>query len=321
MSVRLLDGADVDALATPELALAAARRTASLVAAGGVTTGRVQVGDEVAWLRVLAGLIPGLDLLGFKEFHRVGKIVHYHVLLFRESTGEALGIVDGRRITSLRTAATAALAFEHLFGARPVKLAVIGSGEEAREGLRATAAAVSVRRARVYSPTVENRRRLAVDLGPELGIDVEPVASVPEAVDGANAAYVATAATSPVIGQHDAAQLELVAAIGATQRIHNELSAELVARAREVVIDCRDAAADAGEMREAAEQHAWDPADAVLLGSWLERPATDGDGFTLFKSIGSVEQDFALALALLEAAAERGLGRLIDPVASVRRMR
>jgi alanine dehydrogenase len=321
VSVRLLDGADVDALASPAVGLAAARRTAALVAAGGITTGRVQVGDEIAWLRVLAGLVPGLDLLGFKEFHRVGKIVHYHVLLFRQSTGEAVGIVDGRRITSLRTAATAALAFDHLFGERPVTLAVVGSGEEAREGLRATAAAVDVRRARVHSPTAENRKRFAEELGAELDLEIEPAASVPEALDGANAAYVATAATEPVIGHGDVAGIELVAGIGATQRIHNELGGQLVASAREVVVDCRDAAVDAGEMIEAAELHGWDPASAMLLGSWLERPPRDGGGFTLFKSIGSVEQDFALAHALLEAAEERGLGRTIDPVASIRRMR
>ena len=198
--MRLLDGSDVDALADAGLGLRAARRTAELVSEGALTTGRVQVGDEIAWLRVLAGLVPGLDLLGFKEFHRVGKLVHYHVLLFRQSTGEPLGIVDGRRITSLRTSSTAALAFAHVFAERALVLAVIGSGEEAREGLRATAAAARVSRAFVYSPTAAHREAFAAEFTAELGFEVVPVASAREALAPADAAYVATAATSPVVG-------------------------------------------------------------------------------------------------------------------------
>jgi ornithine cyclodeaminase/alanine dehydrogenase-like protein (mu-crystallin family) len=281
----------------------------------------VQVGDEIAWLRVLAGLVPGLDLLGFKEFHRVGKIVHYHVLLFRQSTGEPLGIVDGRRITSLRTASTAALAVAHVFGGAPITLAVIGSGEEAREGLRATAAVARVERVFVHSPTAANRERFARELGSELGVEVVPVASAGVALAEADAAYVATAATSPVIGYDDVAALDLVVAVGATQRVHRELTGGLVAGARAVVVDCLDAALDAGEMVEAVEHHGWDPQAAVLLGNWLDRPAEPGDGPLLFKSIGSVEQDLALALALLDAAAAQGRGRVVEPIASARTMR
>jgi alanine dehydrogenase len=319
--MRLLDGADVDALASAGVGLAAARRTAELVRDGSITTARVQVGDEIAWLRVLAGLVPGLDLLGFKEFHRVGKIVHYHVLLFRQSTGEPLGIVDGRRITSLRTASTAALALSHVFGDAPLTLAVIGSGEEAREGLRAACAATTIEKVRIYSPTAANRDRFAHELGGELGIQVAAVASAAEAVAGADAAYVATAATSPVIGFDDVAGLELVVAVGATQRVHRELTGGLVAGARAVVVDCADAAHDAGEMVEAAEQHGWDPEQAVLLGNWLDSPPSAGNGPLLFKSIGSVEQDLALALALLQAADEQGRGRVVEPIASARTMR
>ena len=69
-------------------------------------------------MRILAGTLTDLDLLGYKEFHRVGRRVSYHVHLFRESTGDALGIVDGRRITSLRTSATAAAAVRHWAGGR-----------------------------------------------------------------------------------------------------------------------------------------------------------------------------------------------------------
>ena len=83
----LLSGDDVDRLATMPLALVAAEEAARLVARGDIVTGRVQVNGPVAWMRVLAGMVTELDLLGYKEFHRVGRHVRYHVHLYRESLG------------------------------------------------------------------------------------------------------------------------------------------------------------------------------------------------------------------------------------------
>ncbi len=266
--MRLLCGDDVDALASSGVGLEAARETAMLVAGGEFSTGRVQIGDQRAWMRILAGLLPELDLIGYKEFHRVGKDVRYHVSLFRHSTGEALGIVDGRRITSLRTSSTAALAFQKVFADRPLTLAVIGSGEEAREGLRAIAAALPVRHARVFSPTPANRAGYVELMSAELGIPIEAVGSPREAVEGADAAYVATAATSPVVSYQDVGHLPLVAAVGATRPDHHELSGDVVARAASVIVDCEDALHEPGDMRD-AKRLGWDGSGAVVLGNWL----------------------------------------------------
>ena len=72
-----LDGDLVDALASVEVTLAAARVSAGAEA----VTGRVQIGDDRTWMRVLAGILPELGIVGYKEFHRVGKRVRYHISL------------------------------------------------------------------------------------------------------------------------------------------------------------------------------------------------------------------------------------------------
>jgi ornithine cyclodeaminase/alanine dehydrogenase-like protein (mu-crystallin family) len=319
--IRLIDGDDVDALATSDAGLAAARETARLVADGGFSTGRVQIGDPQAWMRVLAGSLPALDLMGYKEFHRVGKHVLYHVSLFRHSTGEPIGIVDGRRITSLRTASTAAIAFRHGFADEEIAIGVIGSGEEALEGLRAIAGALSIRRAAVFSPTAANRHAYAATMSAELGVEVVAARSVEDALAGADAAYVATAATSPVVCHEHVRHLRFVGAVGATRPDHHELSGDVVANAAGVVVDCHDALEEPGDMRDAL-RFGWDPSTATLLGDWLgHSPRPAGDGALLFKSIGSVEQDLVLAHHLLMAAQERGLGRMVDPIGSLRVMR
>ncbi|MFZ0041835.1 MAG: hypothetical protein WAK93_11050 [Solirubrobacteraceae bacterium] len=319
--MRLVDGDDVDALATNELGLGAARETARLLAAGHVTCGRVQTGDDSAWIRVLVGLIPELDLIGYKEFHRVGKRVRYHVSLFRHSDGDALGIVDGRRITSLRTASTAALALGHVLAGKTIRLGVIGSGEEAREGLRAAAGVVKLAEVRVFSPSAENRTAFAQQLGSELGVSIVPADSVTAALADADAAYVATAARSPVVGAADVRRLGFVAAVGATRPDHHELSGDAIVEAGAVIVDCADALHEPGDMAD-AKRHGWSEGGAVMLGEWLEQPAEpSGNGPILFKSIGSVEQDLVLARHLLAAAEERQIGRVASEIGTLRMMR
>lgn len=320
--VRLLRSDDVDALASVELGIEAARKTAALVAADGVTTARIQVGDEAAWKRVLVGIAPSLDVIGYKEFHRVGKRVRYHVSLFRYEDGDSIGIVDGRRITSLRTASTAALAHREAIGTEPGPIAVIGSGEEAREGLRAVAGTGAVSAAKIFSPTPANREALAAWAKEEIGVEAEPAASVEEAMEGARTAYIATAARAPVLGAAEVAGLEFVAAVGATRPDHHELRGDAYPAASEVVVDCLDAVEEPGDSIEAREDFGWDSGVATLLGNWLgaER-SPNRAGPILFKSIGSVEQDLVLALELLRTAEEQDLGQVVEPIGSLREMR
>lgn len=318
--VRLLSGEDVDALARVEIGLAAALDAARLVSCGRIITGRVQVNGPVAWMRMLAGTISDLDLLGYKEFHRVGQRVRYHVHLFRESTGDALGIIDGRRITSLRTSATAAAAVRHWAGSRPIRVGLIGSGEEAREGLRAIAGAANVERAVVFSPTPANRAAFADDMGAELALPVEAVAAQRDALAGCDVLYVATSSHhTPFLSAAEVADVGMVAAIGSTQPVHRELFGDVFHAAGRVVVDTPDATHESGDCIEAVAL-GWDPA-VELLGGYLSTPAGAAADRTLFKSIGSVEQDLVLAHHLLLAAEEQDRGVLVDPIGSLRLMR
>lgn len=317
--MRLVDGSAVDQLATPELGRAAAE-TAARLDRSKVVTGRVQVNGEVSWSRILTGSLTELDVFGYKEFHRVGKRVRYHVHLFRESDGNALGIVDGRRITSLRTSSTAALAVRAWAQGRSVRVGVIGSGEEAREGLRALHGAVPVERASVFSPTPANRKAYAEELGAALELQVDARDNQADVVADCDVLYVATSSKNePILGAAELAGIPMVAAVGATQRADRELKGEVFADSL-VVVDALDAVLESGDGHEAIEQ-GWDPREAWLLGDYLDRAGQVAPARTLFKSIGSVEQDLVLALHLLRRAGEQGLGAVVEPIGSLRVMR
>ncbi|MDP4805290.1 MAG: hypothetical protein NWR45_10080 [Candidatus Nanopelagicales bacterium] len=319
-SMLLVNGEDVDRLATVPVALAAAEEAALLLARGNIVTGRVQVNGPVAWMRVLAGMVTDLDLLGYKEFHRVGRDVRYHVHLYRESTGEILGVVDGRRITSLRTAATAAIAVRHWANDRPIRVGLIGSGEEAREGLRAIAGATQVPRATVFSPTPANRDAFAEEMSAELEMEVVAKANQAEVLDECDMLYVATSSHNhPFLSASDLGNIGMIAAIGSTQPVHRELTGDVFLAAAQTIVDTPDATHESGDCIEASAQ-GWDAKSAILLGSYLsEKPMNSG--LTIFKSVGSVEQDLVLAYYLIEAARSNQAGAVVPDVASLRVMR
>ena len=313
-----LDSALVDELASVEVSLEAARIAARTYA----TTGRVQIADDVTWMRILAGIIPELGIVGYKEFHRVEQRVRYHVSVFDRATADMIGIVDGRRITSLRTASTAALAFEHADDGMPKTLAVIGSGEEAREGLRAVATVSTLGEVRVFSPTQANREAFCREFEPRIGVPVKPVSSVDAALDGAQQAYVATsAAGAPFLAFDQVRHLSLLAAIGSTRPNQRELIGDVLAKAATVVLDCDDARHEPGDVIEATNIHGFDPSRALLLREWLQQPYARTAGPVVYKSIGTVEQDLALAHRLLETAHARGKGLTAPVIGSLRVMR
>src|SRR5207249_1008550 len=76
------------------------------------------------------------------------------------------------QITAIRTAATAAVAVDALAPRRPLRVAMIGSGFEARSQLNALHATRSIESVAVFSPTPASRQRFADDFRKLLGMDI-----------------------------------------------------------------------------------------------------------------------------------------------------
>jgi len=143
--------------------------------------------------RVLAGAIPSLDLLGYKQFHVANEVVRYACHLFELSSGRPIAIVDGQHVTGYRTAASAAVAVGGVFDpGTAVRVAIVGSGLEARHGLAAVAAVRPVASATVFSPNPTSRDSFAREMAAELGIPVTAASTVAEAAAGCDLVYAAT---------------------------------------------------------------------------------------------------------------------------------
>lgn len=302
------------------LAIEAARRAALARAAGSVECTRMSIPFDGGWTRIMAGVVPSLDLFGYKEFHlSSGNIVRYAVHLFALSDGHPLGVVDGALVTPLRTAASAGVASEWFFGKNTeVRLSVIGSGAEALAGVRALNAVLALSEVRVTSRNAANREKFAMTITEELGLPVNAVESVCKAVAGVDMVYVATNSGGHVVVElEDLHTVPFVASIGSTLPVQRELGADVLAAAQHLVVDTWDVLEESGDAIAAAER-GLDRDRVRLLGQMPDRAWDPNEGLTVYKSIGSPEQDLVLAHLILESAAQNGFGEGFEPMSAIK---
>lgn len=319
--VRVISADDVARLGRPELALGAARTAARVRQDPESDIKRLNFRMPGGWMRILGASLPALGVFGYKEFHfSPGGRLRYAIHLFAHDDGRPLGIVDAALITPLRTAAGAAAAACAFYskGTSPLTVCVIGSGAEAQAGLRALCSALPVTDARVCSRSEGHRRAFAERMGEELDLAVQPVLSLADAVDGSDLVYLATNSGGRVVASHEElAGVDLVLSIGSTMPDQRELSGEVLAKADVIVIDTPDLLEESGDVLE-ARSLGLDSTRTWLLGDYVAA-APPSAGLTVYKSIGSPEQDIVLASALVTLMdAKNESGRIIDSLTAIK---
>ncbi|MBL5972685.1 MAG: ornithine cyclodeaminase family protein [Candidatus Leucobacter sulfamidivorax] len=305
---------DVEALADWDGAIDALREAYSHPDEPGSTPERAVAVTATGWQRVMPSAPPGAKYAGSKTISaslRNG-LASYLITLFDQRDSRLVALVDGNRITGLRTAATAAAALTALLPGRPVAAAVVGSGFEARAQLRAASRVADIAEARVSSPTAANRERFAAELSDELGIPVTAVAEPEAAVRGAGLVLCAARSRdeSPTVRSEWLDDDATVVSVGSTTPSQRELDPAIIGRASIVVADAlAEVLHDSGDMIEARRAGLDPDAVTVSLHTLLAGDATRPErGIAVYKSTGSGFQDIVLAELLVDRALERGLG-------------
>jgi len=317
-----LSAADTDAILDWPAAIDCMRKAYSAEANNRAVPGRLVAADKSAWIRCMPA-IPGTGrFMGTKQISRTrdGKVV-YVITLFDKATGELAYLMDGISITAMRTAATSALGLDALSAPGPIgKLAVLGSGLEARSHVRAIAAARPVQSLAVFSPTAASREAFAESVRADLRIDAEAVSSPDQAVSGATHVLAAARSRdeSPILYGNWLAPGATIVSIGSTTASQREVDASVVERASVIVADeVKELSHDTGDMIAAREKGVsfehklFSLYDLVQNRIPYRRAASD---IAMFKSVGSALQDIAFAEFAAEACAARSLGQPI-PVA------
>jgi len=273
-----------------------------------------------AWLRTLAGVTAGADVMGAKLIaaSTARRRAGYLIALFDRRTAVLEALLDGNHITGMRTAATSAVAVDVLAPREPLRVAVVGSGFEAASHVAALAAVRPIARLTVFSPTEANRRRFAEEARSRHGVEARAAGSAEEAVRDADLVIAAARSRdeTPTVRGAWLERAATVVSVGSTLPEQRELDAEALARAAAIVADVPDeVATQTGDMLAAgagAAQKVVSLTEA-LDGEW-RRP----DGVVVYKSVGSALQDLTVSRLCVRRARERGagrfLGRLVEPV-------
>ncbi len=302
--VDLLDPAAlIDRLADGFAALADGRM--NVPARNLVPTGHGAVLAMPAWG---PGLPVGVKLVSVYHGNTaIGLPSHIAVIYLADAeTGVPIAIMDGTHITTMRTAAAAALSTRLAAREDAQVLTIIGGGVQARAHLDFITRVRPISDIRVYSPNVRNASAIAAKSRLARVCD-----SPQEAVRWADVVCLCTSATTPVIEADWISPGTHVTSVGFAPPGH-ELPVELAAAAR-LMVESRMAFAPAPVG--CVELAGLDPDAAAEIGEVVlgRRPGrVDDREITLYRSMGHASEDLVAAKMVYDAAITAGRGQMVE---------
>lgn len=238
------------------------------------------------------------------------------VLLHDGSTGELIAIAEASAVTSIRTAAVTAVATRLLARNDAARLAIIGTGVQARAHLESISMVRDLQHVSVAGRTAETSRAWAEEMRDQVACPIRPAGSVQEAIMDADVVVTATSSRDPVLRRDSIPAGCHINLVGSSTRNAREADGATIAAGR-LYVDRRESTVnESGDYLFALEEGAIDEHHIVAeLGDVLVDPSlgrqTD-DEITIFKSLGLAIEDLAATAYLYEKAKTSGRGVWID---------
>jgi alanine dehydrogenase len=233
----------------------------------------------------------------------------FHVLLYQEDKG-LLAIIEANALGAIRTGAASGVATEKMAKPGANKVALVGTGRQARTQVLALKAVGMLNELAIAARDRAKLDAFCSQMAKELGgAPVRAAASVERAVQGADIVLTATGSAEPVLKYAWLSPGAHVNAIGANAANRRELDPECVMKAGLIVTDSIDQAKmEAAEFIDLAKTGLFDwtrvkPLHQIVAGPKIAR---DGKAHTLFKSLGVGLEDVAAASLIYDRAVASG---------------
>jgi alanine dehydrogenase len=235
------------------------------------------------------------------------------LILLDGDDGRPLAIMDSIALTSLRTAAVAALAAEHLALPESRTITIVGCGEQGEAQLRAMTAVRPLCTGFAVDVDSAKAAEFADRLSLELGWRVEASTDLARSVSASDICVTCTTAASgsPLLFTKHLHPGLFVAAVGADNSAKQEIEAAALAKST-VVVDSLAGCAAGGDLHHAIAANVMTADDihgelsAVVAGRVPGR--TSRDQVFVFDSTGTALQDVAAAIRVYQHAADAGAG-------------
>jgi alanine dehydrogenase len=245
---------------------------------------------------------------GFPDNHTLGLPAYQALIaLFDPNTGSPLVVMDGTRITAIRTAGAAAVSARHLARKDARVLAIVGAGMQGHAHLEILPRVRDFEEIRIASRSIESAQRLA-----ELDSRAHAVAGGEEAVRGADVVALCTSSDVPVIQRSWVSPGTHVSSVGFAPP-GGELDRELAETATLFVesraVSFQPAPAGCIELVGMDAEQATELGE-VLLGTRPGRRSRNE--ITVYKSMGHAVEDLAAAGLVYRAAVAKGAGSAFE---------
>lgn len=227
------------------------------------------------------------------------------IILFDRTSGAPVCVIDASEVTAIRTAAASAAATDALARPDARRLAILGTGEQARHHIAAIRHIRSLDEVRIWGRSREKAGELADRVADDLGLEPHMAASVAEAVGGADIICTLTGAAEPILFNAQVAGGTHINAVGSSRAGPSEIDEALVARSRFVPDHREGVLAQGAEYLHAhaaglvTEAHVLPEIGHIFAGAVPGRLAASD--VTIYKSLGSIVQDLACAAWLWKA--------------------
>lgn len=276
--------------------------------------------DDLGMLGMMAGYLGEPDCFGIKLvslFPRNAGTGHSShlgaMLLFETEHGYPVALLDAAEITAIRTAAASAFATHILAPASACRLAILGTGEQARRHAEAMCEVRPIRDIRIWGRNFQKAQQLASVL--KTGdVRVEAHEDVATAVAGADIICTTTHASEPILLGRQVEAGAHLNIVGSSLPDAAEIDSALVRKSR-FFVDYRESAYNqAGEYLRALREGAIGPDHIVgeigEVAQGIVAGRTDELDITVYKSLGIAAQDLAAAHFVLEQAALQDVGQV-----------
>lgn len=213
------------------------------------------------------------------------------------------GVALGNRLGAIRTGALGGVAVDILASRNARSCGIIGAGIQAETQIRAIAAVRDLTDIRVFSRNAVNRRGFAERIGNRHGLNVRPVDSARQCVEGVDIVILATDSTTPVIDAGWVMPKAHVSTLGPKFRNEHEFPPELASRA---TIIASDSPQQIAAQADTHMLHGTPAYDRILhLGNLAQGFDADADrGMTLYLSAGLAGSEVAALDAILAHCAK-----------------
>jgi ectoine utilization protein EutC len=283
----------------------------------------LQVPSHSGDVHIKPGYIEGYDTYtikiasGFYENPKSGlPASHGMLLLFDSRTGYPVCIeVDQCYLTDLRTAAAGAVAARALAKKSVGRVAVIGTGTQARFQIRALSRVREFDELRVWGRSPEKVEAYIADMRDQVDAEVVAAASAEDAVRGSDIVVTTTMTSVPIVKASWLDEGVHITAMGSDSPEKHELESAVLKRADKVVVDSLKQCLNLGEVHHAVEDGTITEQDVhaelgeVLLGRKAGRES-DSE-ITVADLTGTAVQDVVTSHMVYERALKKGMGTTV----------